>query len=205
MKRFWNMLFLVIAFTLFISGCGSQVEIPDENLRIAIEDALGKIAGEPITQAEMTTLTALNESLSVISDLTGLQFATQLKDLRLDDNNISDITPLAGLTRLTVLDLNRNNISDITPLAGLIRLTVLDLNRNNISDITPLAGLIRLKYLKLDDNNISDISPLAGLTQLESLWLRGSNPLNAMAFETHIPDHRRRGSTVYTGSFQGIK
>ena len=151
--------------------------IPDKNLRTAIEEKLGKTAGQPITQAEMTTLMGLNAMAFNISDLTGLQFATQLTSLSLDNNNISDITPLAGLTQLTVLYLDRNNISDITPLAGLTQLTGLDLNRNsnNISDITPLAGLTQLTWLVLAYNNISDITPLAGLTQLTSLWLADNN------------------------------
>ena len=115
--------------------------IPDKNLRTAIEEKLGKTAGQPITQAEMTTLMGLNAMAFNISDLTGLQFATQLTSLSLDNNNISDITPLAGLTQLTGLNLDRNNISDITPLAGLTQLTTLWLAGNPLNAVAHTAHI----------------------------------------------------------------
>ena len=59
-------------------GADGQVTIPDANLRAAIEDALGKASGAPITVEEMKTLTTLEASNAGISDLTGLEFATNL-------------------------------------------------------------------------------------------------------------------------------
>ena len=111
-----------------------------------------------------------------VIDLTGLEHATQLITLNLEDNQISDLTPLAQLTQLTELDLSGNQISDITPLAQLTQLTELDLSGNQISDITPLAQLTQLTELNLENNEITDLTPLAQLTQLSSLLLRG-NPI----------------------------
>ena len=109
-----------------------------------------------------------------ISDLTPLAQLTQLTTLDLSNNNISDLTPLAQLTQLTTLDLSNNNISDLTPLAQLTQLTKLDLggfNGNNISDLTPLTQLMLLRKLDLENNNISDLTPVAQLTQLRDLHL----------------------------------
>ena len=149
------------------------VDIPDLNLRAAIEAELGKNAGDRITEADMLTLRTLwiGSSNNPITDLTGLAFAENLIELDLWDNNISDISPLAGLTKLTYLDLGYNNISDISPLTGLVNLEDLWLYENNISDISPLADLTKLTALGLDYNNISDVSPLAGLTKLTELYL----------------------------------
>ena len=59
-------------------GPETQVTIPDENLRAAIESALRKARGASISRAEMASLTRLEASDSDIRDLTGLEFATGL-------------------------------------------------------------------------------------------------------------------------------
>ena len=157
------------------------VNIPDANLRAAIEGALKKSSGAIITPSEMATMTGLTAVNQNISDLTGLEHATSLKDLRLSLNLISDISALSGLISLRYLYLGNNRISDISALAGLTSLTDLNLSGNNISDISALAGLTRLTDLGLGGNNISDISALTGLTRLTGLWLHNSNISNISA------------------------
>ncbi|RKU08289.1 hypothetical protein C6502_15715 [Candidatus Poribacteria bacterium] len=145
------------------------VQIPDTNLRAAIAEALGKGPNTPITVEEMEGLGRLVARNRSIRDLTGIQFATNLRLLRFDDNEISDLSPLAGLINLRELRLDHNfQPSDLSPLAGLINLEVLDFTFN-VSDLSPLAGLINLEYLHFTDTNVSDFSPLAGLINLESL------------------------------------
>ena len=169
-------------FLIFIQDFGKDVPpslvvaIPDANLRTAIEAALSKPGGAPITQAEMTTLDILKASNADISDLTGLEFAINLIALGLDSNNrIADLSPLSGLNNLTSLNLWNNNISDVSPLSGLNNLILLSLSNNNISDISPLSELISLTDLGLRNNRIADLSPLAGLNNLTSLNLWNNN------------------------------
>ena len=153
------------------------VDIPDPNLRATIENLRGKTSGATITVADMLTLTELFAPNANISDLTGLESATNLTSLNLDaeyvwteersinSNSVSDLSPLAGLTNLTELSLDSNNITDISPLAELANLTELSLDSNNITDISPLAGLANLTELSLRGNStISDISPLVANT-----------------------------------------
>ena len=147
------------------------VDIPDLNLRTAIERRLGITPGAEITVDDMTHLEFVNAGNMGIRDLTGLEHAANLTSLGLWHNLIADISPLAGLTQLTSLHFSGNSIVDISPLAGLTQLEVLILNRNSIVDISPLAGLTQLYLLWLGKNSIADISPLAGLTQLEGLEL----------------------------------
>ena len=165
------------------------VDIPDPNLRAAIAENRGKASDATITMADMLVLTLLDARNANISDLTGLERATNLMSLYLNDvyvaaedsyinsNSVSNLSPLAGLTNLTELWLNDNSISDISPLAGLTNLTHLGLYSNSISDISPLAGLTNLERLDLWDNSVSDISPLAGLTQLTYLDI-GNNSIS---------------------------
>ena len=152
-------------------GSTTTVTIPDASLRAAIEAALGKASGAPVTRAEIASLTRLEASDSEIRDLIGLEFATGLTSLILSGNYIPDLTPLSGLTNLTSLILADNNISDLTPLSGLTNLTLLILSGNLFSDISPLSGLTNLTSLNLSYNIISDITPLSGLTNLTFLSL----------------------------------
>ncbi len=169
-------------FLIFIQDFGKDVPpspvvaIPDANLRAAIEAALGKERGASITQAEMATLDILVAGDADITDLTGLEYATNLTEMNLWGNGISDVSPLSELTNLADLHLGSNNISDVSPLSGLINLTWLSLEiNNNISDVSPLSGLTNLRVLFLSYNNISDLSPLSELTNLTGLYLRGNN------------------------------
>ena len=163
--------FLFICLTLPLSATGQVVSIPDPNLRAAVEKALGVTPGTPITADEMTTLTRLEAKNANISDLTGLEGATNLKSLRLGGNSISDIAPVTGLTNLKVLSLWANSISDISPVEALTNLTELNLSGNLISDISPVADLNQLTLLHLQSNRISDIAALASLTNLTALRL----------------------------------
>ncbi len=151
------------------------VTIPDAHLRAEIEGSLGKSAGATITNVDMLRLTGIYWNKGGISDLTGLEFATNLSELDLGNNNITDISPLSGLTNLLGLNLADNDITDISPLSGLTKLTGLDLGNNNIRDISPLSGLDSLSTLSLGYNNIRDISPLSGLTNLSALSLVYNN------------------------------
>ena len=102
-------------------------DIPDANLRAAVEAALGKARGAPITVADMKTLILLEAPKMGIRDLTGLEFATNLRQLFLSDNRITDLSPLGGLTNLEWLFISRNKITDLSPLGGLTNLTRLGL------------------------------------------------------------------------------
>ena len=155
------------------------VHIPDPNLRAAIGAALDVIPGDPISPEQMATLTHFRAKDwtdgDSISLLIGLEFATNLTELRLGNNSITDVTPLSGLTNLTNLHLSHNRITDISFLSGLNDLTELRLSGNNIVDISPLSGLTGLTNLHLSYNRITDISPLSGLTDLTELRLSGNN------------------------------
>ena len=168
-------LFLLVCFSISVTATAQTVDIPDPNLRAAIEAELGKASGDTITMADIANLTRLSALFANISDLTGLEAATNLTELFLADNSISDISPLKGLTNLTELYLADSSISDISPLAGLNNLIILTLWGNSIFDISPLAGLNNLTELLLANNSISDISPLAGLNNLTELFLANNS------------------------------
>ena len=169
---------------------GGHVHIPDPNLRAAVAEALGKSANTPITTEEMKRLERLTAANRGVHNLTGLQFAINLKELQLAVNRISDISALAGLTQLNYLELAVNDISDVSSLAGLTNLTQLRVHFNKISDISSLSRLTKLKSLSIGHNNISDISPLAGLTNLFNLQFYDNqiSDISALARLTQLTD-----------------
>ena len=166
----------------------APVDIPDPNLRAEVLTALGKPKHDPISPSEMATLTELEVQNANISDLTGLEFATNLTWLDLAGNSVSDITPIASLTQLKTLDLDGNAISDISAVTDLTNLTWLDIWGTPISDLSPLAGLTKLKTLGLGHNNVSDISAVAGLTGLTELYLPNNtiSDISAVADLTNL-------------------
>ena len=212
--------FLLVCLTLPLTATAQVVDIPDPNLRAAVEKALGVTSGIPITADEMATLTRLEASEADIHDLTGLEHATNLIDLGLWKNSVSDLSPLAGLTNLTGLYLGGSSASDLSPLVGLTNLESLFLDANGISNLSALAGLTKLTRLALSNNSVSDLSPLAGLTSLRWMRLAGNNisdlsplvtntglgdgdeleiqgnPLSHTSIKTHIPTLQSRGVTV---------
>ena len=143
------------------------VTIPDSNLERAIRDTLALPDGVSLTQLEMLRLTELQASQREITDLTGLQYATNLESLHLWGNQIQDVTPLANLTKLRDLDLAYNAVESVEPLAGLINLQRLNLTLNRVQDISPLANLVHLQKLYIRVNLVTDITPLQVLNLIE--------------------------------------
>ena len=117
----------------------AAIDLFDTNLRAAVENALGKADGDPITPSEMAALTRLEAPEAGVRNLTGLEHATNLTYLDFWKSLVSDISPVAGLTNLTHLGFAANNvISDVSALAGLTNLTALWVNGNNdIGHLTP--------------------------------------------------------------------
>ena len=176
----------------------TAVNISDANLRAKIESALRKTDGDPITATEMATLTSLNAQDSSISDLTGLETATNLTTLKLGNNSISDISALSGLTSLTELQLWDNQISNLSILASLTNLTKLYIWGNGISDISALAGLTSLTHLKINGNSISNISILSRLTNLTELSLNENaiTDISAVAGLTNLTELLISNNTI---------
>ena len=172
--------FATLLLTFPLTTLAQTVNIPDTNLRAAIAEALDKAPSAVITAGEIATLRRFEAEDVGIRDLTGLEAATNLEEVRLNHNLISDLSLLARLPRLHTIRIGDNTISDLSPLAESSNLEGLDIWENLISDLSPLAGLINLRWINFNDNAVSDLSPLAGLIRLE--WMGMSrNPLGDLS------------------------
>ena len=186
----------IIAVLMSALSCLAQAEEPvyfaDENLKVCVESHLG--ITDP-TPADMLALDRLDARRQRIIDLGGLEYATNLIHLWLDNNQIIDISAVAGLTNLTELWVNSNHVYDISPLSGLSKLTRLYLSNNLISDISPLSKLTDLRELWLNSNYITDVSRLNQLAHLIRLELQG-NYLSPEAYSEDLPLIRMNNPTA---------
>ena len=89
--------FLWACLALPLTATAQLVDIPDLNLRAAVEAALGKASGATITTDEMATLKHLDASDAGIHDLNGLEAATNLTRLDLGQQLNSGYIGVGGL------------------------------------------------------------------------------------------------------------
>lgn len=148
-----------------------EVDIPDINLKSAINKQLGRAEDSAITKVDLLGLTSLEASNKNIKELTGLEFAINLEYLNLSGNQISDLTPLKDLINLTSLSLAWNQIVDLSPISDLMNLRELFLQSNMIKDPRVINNLSKLESLSLGENEIIDLNFLKELTNLKSLSL----------------------------------
>ena len=173
----------------------TEIHIRDFNLRAKIEDALGKASGDTITTADMVGLTRLNAPNANISDLTGLEYATNLTSLSLSGNSISDISPLVANTGLgsgDTVDVSDNPLNDTSinihiPALQSRGVTVelpVNIPDSNLRDAIwnelgylpddipiPASDMAKLTKLEAPNANISDLTGLEYATNLTVLEL----------------------------------
>ena len=152
----------------------NAIVIRDSNLSAAIRSTLGLATDATLTATNMLDLKSLQAKKAEISDLSGLEHATNLTTLNLYGNQLTDISPLSGIEGLLSLDLGKNTITDIEPLKALTALTTLHLDRNRVKDFGPLSSLTNLGVLHLSRTGIRDLSALGSLTTLTQLYLTGN-------------------------------
>ena len=174
-----NRIILTVSCVIFsivaLNASAQTVNIPDANLRAAVAETLGKAPRATITRADMAKLTHFIVHNANIRNLTGLEFAKELVEIRCNNNLISDLSPLSTLRNLHTVEFRHNVIEDLSPVAGLISLRWLIVPYNLIADLSPVEGLVQLDGLDIGGNVITDYSALSGLIKLERIWM-GENP-----------------------------
>ncbi|CAL6115095.1 Leucine_rich repeats-containing protein [Hexamita inflata] len=87
----------------------------------------------------------------------GIQNATQLTSLNLQNNLINDLKDLDKLTLVQNLDISNNQLFDITNVGKLMKLETLNLQNNKLMICKPLEALKLLTNLQIDGNMILDM------------------------------------------------
>ena len=148
------------------------VYFADENLELAVENALG--IDDP-NENDMLILTELDAQYREITDLTGIGYAVNLIHLHLYSNQLTSLPPEIGnLTKLILLDLGTNRLTSLPPEIGnLNKLTYLGLYINQFTSLPPEIGsLTELTSLSSSYNYLTSLPPEIGnLNKLTSLSL----------------------------------
>ncbi len=194
------------------------VTIPDLQLKALINKTLDTNRSETqtIKKSEMESLTTLSNkwdfSIYKVYDLTGLEYAVNLKKLTLegDKKNIlylKNIDILQHLTNLESLYIYYLNLSKID-ISKNIKLNYLDLSYNNLSTID-VSNNTMLTYLSVSYNNLSIID-LSKNINLSNLYLYNNN-LSSLDLTNNInivrflADDQKIGSNLDDVTLQGDK
>ncbi|WP_136605631.1 leucine-rich repeat domain-containing protein [Paenibacillus dokdonensis] len=171
---------LVLPGQALMEAFSQEPVIKDGNLEQAIHSWLGKKDDEPLTKADLESLTAVSLSGKGIKDLQGLEYAVNITELNLDNNEITDLTPLKKLSKIRDLSLKANQISSIEELSALKEMKYLEVSWNQISSLDVVKQLPRLIELDADHNQISNVQALSSSSSLKYLKM-SDNAIEDMA------------------------
>ena len=147
----------------------------DTNLEAAVRNSLG-LSTETLTTYDLQALNWLSASYRNISNLSGLEWATNLASLYLAGSAVTNWNPLLSLTQLQTLDIGYCNFRDLSPLQGLTNLTSLTVDGDPVANLAQLAGLPNLLSLSAQNCYPSNLAGIGTLVHLQSLFL-GSDGL----------------------------
>lgn len=189
-------LLICLAFINRASVAAEPVAILDSNLSAVVKQILKRkgIEKDDFDSEDLKKIHFLDAQKKKISDLTGLEYCTSLREVRLNGNQIKSVKPLTECIELRSLDLADNVLQNIAPLQTLTKLRYLHIENNavdslqcvskmpelatliaggnKVKDLSPLTSLKNLHALHLPNNLISDLTPLGSLTRLSTVDLR---------------------------------
>lgn len=98
-----------------------------------------------VSVAEALAMTGtVDLSYRWITDISGIEYFTNLKSIKLNGNKIKYMNPLKNLTNLQSLDISKNQISRLPATLNMPSLKTLNLSGNAISDISAIGKLMRV-------------------------------------------------------------
>lgn len=154
-----------------------SVLIPDVILKGYLNSLLKQSSDAEITREQLATIKSVNLSSTTITDLTGLEYATNLETFILQNTQVTDLTPIVGLTNLSYMTLSGGNVTNelIPDLHQLVKLQSLSITSTLVDNtiFQKFNHLPVLRYFYLQNNmRITDISALASLPLLDTLFVQ---------------------------------
>lgn len=153
--------------------------MPDGNLQHAISQKLNiEVADLSKEKMELLTSLELNSSENIISNLSGLEYAVNLVDLKIGlATNITDYTPITLLEQLDYLALTTPNLNDGNFPNLPQSISILDLRETRITDesLNIVGHIENLEYLYIDRlKTIKSIDPLVHAKKLRLIFMQFS-------------------------------
>lgn len=157
-----------------------NVHFADPDLEAEIRKVLKKSPTANITRAEMATLTTLVLINKDLVDLSGLEYAVNLKVLEVSNNYLTDLVPVRYLKNLEHLNAEDNYLETTWEYMGHPKLKQLAIDDNALVNIDFIRNMPNLESVKADRNYIVTIKGMAGLPKLEFINV-SSNRLTTLS------------------------
>ncbi len=155
------------------------INIPDANLKKALNTLLGQDIDADITQEQMESFSGTidisspddDQTISAddITDLTGIGYAKNTTTLRVNNHAFENVDALLGMDSLQKFYAFYGTLEDVNGFKDLPKINYLNIRGNKISDLKPFKGKTAIKTFYIDNNNISDLNPLSDFTYLDLL------------------------------------
>jgi len=164
-----------------LSNLGKPVESTDPITIDDIKNLKGTINIQGVALKSIkgleyaTSLDTLIINNTELEDVSAISNLNNLTHLILDDDKITTLPSFSNLSKLEYFEVHRNYISDLSPVLDAVNLKNLQINDNRISILPDMKRLSKLTTLYLSNNKISDLTPIAELASLENLYLSGNN------------------------------
>ncbi|PCH68853.1 MAG: hypothetical protein COC01_02820 [Bacteroidetes bacterium] len=122
-----------------------------------------------------TNIFKLDCSKNNLSSLPEIPFNTKLWHLLCKDNNLDSLPNLSTNTELLTLVCSDNNLTEIPDLSANVNLQNFWCQRNDLDKLPPLTSNTALTGLDCGENNINILPDLTNNTSLTSIWCNNNS------------------------------
>ncbi|MFK7748868.1 MAG: T9SS type A sorting domain-containing protein [Kordia sp.] len=149
-------LLLFLTLCIVSSSYAQIINFPDANFKakLVANSSVDDNGDGEIDVSEALDVTRMYIHFGDISDLTGIEYFTNLTEIRCDYNNISSLD-LSIFPNMEKVNANNNNITSVN-VSGLTNLEFLNLNNNELTSID-VSGLPSLYSILITNNQISSL------------------------------------------------
>ena len=119
--------------------------------------------------SELTELTQVNCSNTLITSLFPLRNLNKLLILNFSNTPVNDVSPLMYSTSLKELNCSYTLLKNLNGLAGLVNLEKLDMAGLRIDKFEFITGLKKLKEANFSETLLIDLKPVGVLTEIKTL------------------------------------
>lgn len=161
------------------------ITINDPAFENKLKEIFRLTADESITSHHMESLVALDISGLNIKDITGIEYALNLTDFRLNNNLVTDLTPIQNLTKLKIIGATNNGISAIDTMNNLPALEQLALSNNQLTSLDGVSKFPTIKQLWVDNNQLSSLVDLYYINDLRMINFNFNNIIDLAPLKKH--------------------
>ncbi|MBR5272986.1 MAG: PHB depolymerase family esterase [Clostridia bacterium] len=172
-----------------VYAADDAVAFADWNLKNALVNAgYDKNNDGELSESEMAMIYGIDLSGLGITNISGLEYATNLKFVDLSNNALTSIDALASCAELQYVDVSDNKLTSIVALANATKIFILAADNNDITSISAVAGLENVVTLSFAGNEIKDISALQNMSSIRKVNFASNSieDINAISTLTYV-------------------